>query len=222
MKERVPETVRNHTGARAFGAGATTLADLLKERGALPEPEIIWIFGQVLEELEHAHNQRMLHRDISPARIVRDEVDWKLVDYGLPSLGTVRYMSPERCQGRALDERSDIYSLGVVLFEAATGSVPFDAQMKHQLMEAHVSKAPPAPRGFNRQVSAEIEQVILRALSKNPADRYQTATEFAEGRWRRGGARVRSTPREALRPGARRPPGTESGAALVIISAGSG
>lgn len=179
MKERVPETP-NKTGAKAFGAGASTLAALLKERGALPQPEIIWIFCQVLRELEHVHNQRMLHRDITPARIVRDEVDWKLVDYGLPGLGTVRYMSPERCQGRALDERSDIYSLGVVLFEAATGSVPFDAQMKHQLMEAHVSKAPPAPRGFNRQVSAEIEQIILRALSKNPADRYQTATEFRE------------------------------------------
>jgi hypothetical protein len=159
----------------ASGPHGSTLAILLKERGTLPEPEIIRIFCQVLEDLEHAHGQAMLHRDISPARIVCEGGAWKLVDYGMSKIGTVRYMSPERCQGRTLDVRSDTYSLGVVLFEAATGRVPFDAQMKFQLMEAHVSKSPPAPRGLNRQLSVEMERVILRALSKS---RYQTAAAF--------------------------------------------
>ena len=156
----------------------TTLADVLKERGALPEPELLKTFVQVLDDLELAHSQAMLHRDISPARIVLDGETWKLADYGVAKVGTVRYMSPERCQGKPLDARSDTYSLGVVLFEAATGRVPFDAEMKFQVMEAQVSSPPPSPRAIKSSVSAELERVILRALSKNPSGRFQTAGEF--------------------------------------------
>jgi serine/threonine-protein kinase len=137
----------------------TTLADVLKERGALPEPELLKTFLQVLDDLELAHSQAMLHRDISPARIVLDGETWKLADYGVLKVGTVRYMSPERCQGKPMDARSDTYSLGVVLFEAATGRVP-------------------SPHAIKSSISPELERVILRALSKNPAGRYQTAAEF--------------------------------------------
>jgi serine/threonine-protein kinase len=156
----------------------TTLADVLKERGALPEPELLKTFLQVLDGLELAHSQAMLHRDISPARIVLDGETWKLADYGVLKVGTVRYMSPERCQGKPMDARSDTYSLGVVLFEAATGRVPFDAAMKFQIINAQVSNPPPSPRAIKSSISPELERVILRALSKNPAGRYQTATEF--------------------------------------------
>jgi hypothetical protein len=128
----------------------------------------------------------VLHRDISPTHIVLNGAGWKLADYGLAKVGTVkyvstvRYMSPERCQGKPMDARSDIYSLGVVLFQAATGKLPFDAEMKFQVMEAHVGTPPPAPRTINPAISAELEQVILRALAKEPSDRFQTAAEFGQ------------------------------------------
>jgi hypothetical protein len=164
----------------------TILADRLKERGPLPEAELLKTFLDVLLDLERAHDAGLLHRDISPARIVLNGAGWRLADYGLAKVGTVkyvstvRYMSPERCQGKPMDARSDIYSLGVVLFQAATGKLPFDADMKYQIMEAHVGTPPPAPRELNPAVSAELEQVILRALAKDPSERFQTAAEFRQ------------------------------------------
>jgi hypothetical protein len=173
------EAEQNGVGPGDAGvAKATTLADLLKERGALLEPELLTIFLQVLGDLESAHRQGMLHRDISPERITLVGANWKLTDYGSSKVGTVWYMSPERCQGQSLDARSDIYSLGVALYEAATGRLPFDAEMKFQVMEAHLNTAPPPPRAIKEAVSPELEQVILRALSKDPDDRFQSAAEF--------------------------------------------
>jgi eukaryotic-like serine/threonine-protein kinase len=160
-------------------AKTTSLADVIRGRGALPGPELLKTFQQVLADLEQAHSQGMLHRDISSARIVFDGETWRLTDYGVAKVGTVRYMSPERCQGKPMDARSDIYSLGAVLFEAATGRVPFEAEMKFQIMEAQVSNPPPSPRAINSTVSPELEQVILKALSKNPSARFQTAAEFS-------------------------------------------
>ena len=174
------ETNQKPEGADKTAVETTkTLADVLKEHGTLPEPELFKTFLQVLGDLESAHGQQILHRDISPTRIILNSGGtWKLTDYGLAKVGTVRYMSPERCQGKPLDVRSDIYSLGAVLFEATTGSPPFNAEMKFQIMEAHVSTPPPSPRAMNPAVTAELEQVILRALAKNPADRFQNSGEF--------------------------------------------
>jgi eukaryotic-like serine/threonine-protein kinase len=172
---------QNPAGAGRTAATKTmSLADVLRGHGAVPTPELLKTLHQVLADLEQAHSQGVLHRDISPARIVFDGETWRLTDYGVSKVGTVRYMSPERCQGKPMDARSDIYSLGVVLFEAATGRVPFDAEMKFQIMEAHISNPPPSPRAINPQVPPELEQVILKALSKNPSVRFQTATEFKQ------------------------------------------
>jgi serine/threonine-protein kinase len=158
----------------------TVLADVLRERAPLPEPELLRTFIDVVRDLERIHEDGVLHRDIRPETIVLNGAGWKLVGYGLARIGTVRYMSPERCQGKPMDARSDIYSLGVVLFQAATGRLPFDAEMKFQIMEAHANTPPPLPSTINSAVSFDLEQVILRALAKDPSSRFQTAVEFRQ------------------------------------------
>ncbi|MEO0079037.1 MAG: PASTA domain-containing protein, partial [candidate division WOR-3 bacterium] len=164
------------SGARS----PANLAELIRQQGPLSEQEIVSIFASVLRDLEFAHSQAMLHKDITTARVVRVGADWKLTEYGLARVGTVRYMSPERCQGKPLDARSDIYSLGVVLYEAATGRPPFFEGLNYQIMDAQVNKPPPPPRSIRPEISAELERVILRALAKNPSGRFQSAAEFRQ------------------------------------------
>lgn len=162
------------------GPDTSTLADVICQHGPLPQPELIRVFVEVLKDLEFAHGQAMLHRDITTARIIREGGAYKLSDYGLSRMGTLRYMSPERCQGKPLDSRSDIYSLGVALYEAATGKLPFDDEMNYQVMDAQINKPPPPPRSVRPDLSADIERVILRALTKNPAGRFQSAADFRQ------------------------------------------
>jgi len=157
-----------------------SLADLIKQRGFLPEPDLIRIFTQVLQDLEMAHSQTMLHRDITSARIVRDGTTWKLTDYAVGGVGNVRYMSPERCQGKLMDGRSDTYSLGICLYEAATGKLPFDSALKFEIIQAQINTPPAPPRSVRPEVSLDLERIIIRALSKSQAGRFQTAPEFRQ------------------------------------------
>ncbi|MGH9173388.1 MAG: protein kinase domain-containing protein, partial [Vicinamibacterales bacterium] len=181
-----------------------SLRSLLRERA---RPGTDWalpigfdLVRQVAEGLAYAHDRGMVHRDIKPDNVLlkaegtADPPGYtgKLADFGLArlaeggvttasgvTLGTPAYMSPEQCQGRLLDGRSDIYSLGIVLYEVITGRVPFQTRTLSDAIYNHVYVAPPPPRILRPDLSAEIEALILRCLAKHPDDRYRTVGELS-------------------------------------------
>ncbi|MCL6638545.1 MAG: PASTA domain-containing protein [candidate division WOR-3 bacterium] len=160
-------------------ARAQTLADLLAERRVVPSPELENIFVSILDDLAHAHSQGRLHGDIKPKKIVQVEDGvWRLIDYGVSRVGTARYIAPEKAQRKSVDARADLYSLGVVLYEAATGKPPFEAELGADLIRAHIEQPPPAPRSIRPEITPELEKVILKALAKKPEERFQTAKDF--------------------------------------------
>src|SRR5262249_11679583 len=141
------------------------------------------ICGQVAEALDYAHVQGVIHRDVKPGNVLLTPSDEaKLSDFGLSLLtgdgsdpsgtirGTPRYMSPEQARGRSLDHRTDLYSVGVMLFECATGEVPFVVQAM-SVIGQHVNAVPPAPRLKNPEISSTLENLILSLLEKNPTQR---------------------------------------------------
>lgn len=160
-------------------ARAQTLADLLAERRVLSSPELEHIFISILDDLAHAHRQGRLHGDIKPRKVVQVEDGvWRLIDYGVSKVGTARYIAPEKAQKKSVDGRSDLYSLGVVLYEAAAGCPPFQAELGSELIKAHIEQSPPAPRSLRPEISKDLEKIILKALAKNPEERFQTAQDF--------------------------------------------
>jgi len=158
-----------------------SLAQLLEQHGFIPEPQVSWMFAYVLRDLEQHHAQGELHLDIKPSRIVRAVGGtFVLRGYGESRLGTPRYMAPERVRRAKPDVRSDLYALGAVLYEAATGRPPFDCALNYELLDAHLSKRPEPPQAVRRAVSTELQRIILTALAKDPEDRFQSAREFGE------------------------------------------
>jgi len=156
-------------------------------------PEAVRILCQVLSALSYAHERGVVHRDITPANIVVGEEDKiKLTDFGLAwaasdmrltrsgaVLGSVHYMAPEQVKNaEAADARSDIYACGVVLYEAVTGHKPFNANNAYDIMQAHVLEPPVPPRSLNAQIPPELNQAILKAMSKDPLQRQASADEF--------------------------------------------
>ncbi len=170
-------------------------------------PERLTILASVADALDYAHHQGIIHRDLKPGNVLLTRDDRpKLSDFGLSVLmeqeqetgvarGTPVYMSPEQARGRKLDPRSDLYSLGVLLYEAATGEPPFRGNPM-AIMAQHVNSEPPAPRSINPEISEALNALILRLMAKAPADRLATGAEAAaairhliEGdRWRAGAA----------------------------------
>lgn len=177
--------------AMEFVAGET-LDQLVARRGALPWQEVVRYGVAALAGLMHAHHAGVVHRDIKPANImVAPDGTVKLMDFGIARIlekvrltraghliGTLEYMSPEQVQGKEVDARSDLYSLAVVLFELVTGHVPFEKSTDFEIMKAQLEEPPPSPRRFNAAVPAELEAILLRALAKDPAQRYADAGEF--------------------------------------------
>lgn len=168
------------------------LNKLARRRGALPWREAVALVVQALHGLEHAHHAGVVHRDIKPSNmIVTADGTLKLMDFGIARIlekvgltrtgavvGTLLYVSPEQARGGDIDARSDLYSMAVVLYELLTGRVPFDSASEFELMRAHIELPPPPPSGLIAGLPPELEDAVLCALAKNPADRFQRAELF--------------------------------------------
>jgi eukaryotic-like serine/threonine-protein kinase len=168
-----------------------SLKQLIRQEAPLDPVRAINITLQILKAARFAHRRGVIHRDLKPHNVIVDESDHaKVTDFGIARagasdmtetgsiMGTAQYLSPEQAQGLAVSPGSDLYSIGVILYELVTGRVPFDAEAAVTIAIKHVSEAPPAPTAINSGVPPELEQVILWALNKNPADRPTDADQF--------------------------------------------
>ena len=169
-----------------------TFDQMIQRRGPIPSQEAVPLFKQALLGIGVAHRMGIIHRDIKPSNLMlrRDGIV-KVMDFGIAKLmgtrgmtrtgtqmGTVAYMSPEQIQNRAVDIRSDIYALGVTLYEVLSGHIPFESDSDFQIMHDHVATPPPLPTRFYPYIPKGIENVVLRALEKSPDARFQTVEEF--------------------------------------------
>jgi serine/threonine protein kinase len=171
-----------------------TLSQILEAEGPLPVSRVRAIIEQVASALDYAHARGFVHRDIKPSNvIVAEDGRATLTDFGLVKagegtklsttgvvFGTPEYMSPEQAQGEKVDGRSDIYSLGIMLFEMLTGQVPFEADTPLEVSVKHLTAALPLPRAVNPDIPELVERVILKAMAKAPEDRYRRVSEMAE------------------------------------------
>jgi len=172
---------------------ATLLKRLSKKRQRLSPQEILRIFRPLCSAIDYANREGMVHRDIKPSNIILTRKgDPVLTDYGIARIagttsytmpgtvvGSAQYMSPEQAQGQPADNRSDIYSLGICLFEALTGRVPFDGETTATILAQHLTAPVPSARLMNPDLPHEVEAVLHRVLAKDPAARYQEAAELA-------------------------------------------
>jgi beta-lactam-binding protein with PASTA domain/tRNA A-37 threonylcarbamoyl transferase component Bud32 len=189
---------------------AKTLADYLAGGGRIMPERAIEIAEAVCDALSMAHAHGIIHRDIKPANImITQKGDVKVTDFGIARvisgadtlaqtaavLGTASYLSPEQAQSQSVDQRSDIYSLGVVLYEMVTGRPPFSGDSPVMVASKHVLEQPTPPSKLNSDVSPALEAVIMKALSKNPDNRYSDADEMrADLERARLGQAVQATP----------------------------
>jgi serine/threonine-protein kinase len=169
-----------------------SLDNVIQQRGAIPVEQAIPIFCQVLDGIQEAHNYGIIHRDIKPANMMlTDKGTLKVLDFGIARIlgtarmtrqgniiGTIEYMSPEQVRGFETDARSDIYSLGMLLYEMLTARCPFDIQNEFELMKAQIEQYPVPPRQLNPAIPETVEQAIWKSIAKDPAQRFQNASEF--------------------------------------------
>jgi serine/threonine-protein kinase len=168
-----------------------TLKELIIGRGAAPINVAIEYARQILSALRFAHRHGIVHRDIKPHNVLVDgEGRVKVTDFGIARagtsqmteagsiVGTAQYLSPEQARGGEVDPRSDLYSLGIVLYELLTGKTPFDGETPVEIAMKHLSATPQPPSKLRPDIPPELDMVVLRALAKNPDDRYQSADEM--------------------------------------------
>ncbi len=205
------------------------------QSGPLSVPQALWIAVQILEALDYAHRRGVIHRDVKPANILFDEQGTPvLTDFGIAkaaddqqlttigtSVGTPRYMSPEQAASKQVDHRADIYAMGIVLYEMVCGRPPFDGPSSVAIAVRHINEPPVPPRALRPDLPLWLESVILKALAKDPGERFASAGEMAEAlrqqmamsstsrsAWRYGGhgRPLHSDSGLIYNPGTRRPP----------------
>ena len=172
----------------------TTLKEIIRQEAPMPAQRAVQITLRILSAVNHAHHNHIVHRDIKPQNIlVQEDGGIKVADFGIARLttnatlttsfgnmlGSVHYFSPEQASGEVADEKSDLYSVGVVFYELITGRVPFEGESPVSVALKHVSEPPMDPRDINPEVSKALSEVVLKALSKSPSDRYPSATDMA-------------------------------------------
>ncbi len=168
-----------------------SLKAVVREQGPLDPAAAIDIVIQILTAARFAHRRGVIHRDLKPHNVILDEEGRaKVTDFGIARagasdmtltgsiMGTAQYLSPEQAQGHAVSAASDLYAVGIVLYELLTGAVPFDGETAVTIALKQVSLAPPAPSELNPTVGPALDAVVLRALAKDPAERFADADEF--------------------------------------------
>ena len=195
-----PNVIRIHDIAEVNGLhyvsmeyfGGTNLKQHLKRSGSLSLLNAYQILSQMCNGLEAAHSQGVVHRDLKSQNVmVGPSGQIKIIDFGLARsvhlegmtatgliMGTPEYMAPEQVSGKHVDERADIYALGVILFEMLTGRVPFTGDSPIAVGFQQLKDPPPSPRSINPQIPEDVEKIILKALEKNPIHRYRNVDEL--------------------------------------------
>jgi serine/threonine-protein kinase len=210
-----------------------TLKELIVGRGAAPINVAIEYARQILSALRFAHRHGIVHRDIKPHNVLVDgDGRVKVTDFGIARagtsqmtetgsiVGTAQYLSPEQARGGEVDPRSDLYSLGIVLYELLTGKTPFDGETPVEIAMKHLSTAPKPPSTLRPDVPRELDMVVLRALAKNPDDRYQSADQMEADLERVArGARVAAATEDTATQVLRRPAAAAAAAAGAATAA---
>jgi eukaryotic-like serine/threonine-protein kinase len=187
------------TGAHVYFAMdlcADSLGARIAREGPLPEADIVRLARDISAALEFAHQRGVIHRDLKPDNVlIRSDGAAVLTDFGIAravsgyvastgvnmTIGTPQYLSPEQAQGRPLDPRVDFYALGVTLYKAATGEVPFSSNDWFELARMHVEDPPPSLRKKRGELSKRFERLVMKCLAKHPDDRYGNAAELRAG-----------------------------------------
>jgi serine/threonine-protein kinase len=170
------------------------LRSILNDEKKLPVERAVTIVLRICDALDYMHKHGIVHRDLKPENVMVDENDnIKLIDFGIAmkedarrltfvnlsaTLGTPDYISPEQVKGQRGDQRSDVYALGILLYEMLTGRVPFIGPNPLAAMNERLLIDPPAPRELNEEISPELEEILYRALERDPRHRYATAHEM--------------------------------------------
>jgi eukaryotic-like serine/threonine-protein kinase len=170
-----------------------TLREIVKTQGPMSQQRVIEVMADVCAALDFSHKHNIIHRDVKPANIMINRAGAvKVMDFGIARalgegqnvtqtaavIGTAQYLSPEQARGEAVDARSDVYAAGCVLFELLTGEPPFTGDTPVAVAYQHVREQPRSPSEVNPQVTPQLDAIVLKALSKNPANRYQSSAEM--------------------------------------------
>ncbi|MEV6737419.1 protein kinase [Streptomyces sp. NPDC051104] len=207
--------------------GSVLDADI-RQYGAMPAEKALKITADVLAALEISHEMGLVHRDIKPGNVMMTKRNVvKVMDFGIARamqsgvtsmtqtgmvVGTPQYLSPEQALGRAVDARSDLYSVGIMLFQLVTGRLPFEADSPLAIAYAHVQEEPVAPSSINRSLPPAVDALVARALKKNPNERFPNAEAMRDECLRVAASLTAAAPR--IVPGAQTPSGAGVGSAV--------